>query len=83
MKLTQYELHERMTLLFGRKWQVQLAQLIKMNVSTVNRWATGKSEIPDWVDVLSWALLQLKVKGVEVPDEFLQGSQKPVQGDQD
>jgi len=33
-------------LLFGNRWQTDIAELISVNDRTVRRWISGKSEIP-------------------------------------
>ncbi len=38
--------------LFGEKWQPSLARLLRLNASTVWRWASGKSPIPDHTAML-------------------------------
>jgi hypothetical protein len=74
------ELDSLMQEVFGRHWQVQLADLLDVAPTTTNRWARGKTPIPHWLTVLAWALVTLKRKDSVIPDELIKGRRSLVHG---
>lgn len=77
------ELQAMMMSLFGKRWQAQLAKVVDVNVTTVNRWARGKQPIPRWVQVLAWSLTMNKQHGVVLPNRFAMGLRSLVEGQSD
>lgn len=74
------ELTPMLEQVFGRHWQVQLARLIDMDVTTVNKWARERRPPPPWLHVLVWALVQLQRNGVAIP-QSLDGLELPAEGE--
>ena len=77
--MQQDELDNLMQEIFGRRWQAALADLLDVNVTTTNRWARGRSPIPQWLVVLVWALVTLKRKDIAVPDTLVKGRRSPTE----
>lgn len=45
--------------LFGPNWQAPVAELLEINLRTVQRWASGRNPVPDHAREMLLALLRL------------------------